>query len=169
MKLSCFIGLTVTFLINGCATFPPYKAYTDEATAKSELAYLKCDSQHNHDLLGGLDQRLYISKIDNEGTFSFFYSIISNQMFPESAYVLPGRHYISINYRNLNWYANGQLWLDAEKGETYIVRKAMKNYEIRFWIENERTGKLVGGIPGGEPENNTTKKNQIEIPSHKSL
>ena len=73
--------------------------------------------------------------------------------YAEYAWVTPGRHYLDLHYTYMNSFAWGQVWFDAEAGKTYVIRKQITGYSVRFWVEEEETGKLAGGIPGGEPEN----------------
>jgi len=40
------------------------------------------------------------------------------------------------------------LWLVAEPGGKYVVKTVLKGRRVQMWIENERTGKPVGGIVG---------------------
>ena len=47
-------------------------------------------------------------------------------------------------------HATGTLWLDAEAGKSYIVRKRVEGYGVRFWVEDTATGQTVGGIEPGE-------------------
>lgn len=148
---AAFISLLYVVL-SGCAAVPTYHAYVDKSLSKEKLALIKCDSEHNNNIFAGFDRRLYITKVDDQSTYSFINGLISNQEYPESAYVEPGRRYINVKYQHSNIYAYGKLWLDAEAGKTYEVKTAIKGYKIQFWIEDESSGVLVGGIQGGEPE-----------------
>jgi len=135
----------------GCGSVPVYKGYSGEKN-RSELALIRCDSEHNNQFLAGLDKRLYIFNIDGDSTYSFSSSLLANQEHPESALVEPGRHYITVRYDYFATRAYGSLWLDAEAGRNYLIKMAIKGYAIIFWIIDEDTGDVVGGIPGGEPK-----------------
>ena len=141
---------TIILIVLGCASVPPYKAYQGEKKP-SELAVIQCDSEHTSNVFVALDERLYISKIDGKSTFNFAHALTANQEYPEKAYVEPGRRYLEFRYQGRG-YAKMDLWLDAEAGKTYIVRKEAGGGKVRLWIEEKGTGKVVGGIRGGEPE-----------------
>lgn len=141
---------TVTPIVLGCATVPPYKAYQGEKKP-SELAVIQCDSEHTSNMFVALDERLYISKIDGKSTFNLMHALSANQEYPEQASVEPGRRYLELRYQGRG-YAKMDLWLDAEAGKIYIVRKKAGGGKVRLWIEEKETGKVVGGIRGGEPE-----------------
>ena len=49
-------------------------------------------------------------------------------------------------------FADGKIWIDCEAGKTYAIRRDIDGYKVRLWAEEEDTGKVVGGIPGGEPK-----------------
>lgn len=142
---------TVVLSLLGCATVPPYKAYQGEKKL-SDLAIIQCDSEHAHKIFVALDERVYISKIDDKSTFNLMHALTANQEYPEQASVEHGRRYLEVRYQGHSGYTKMDLWFDAEAGKTYIVRKAVEGRNIRFWIEEKESGKVVGGIRGGEPK-----------------
>jgi hypothetical protein len=75
---------------------------------------------------------------------------------PVEAFVMPGRHYLGVDYIGRGpggiVGAGGAIWLDAEAGHTYQVRWSIANRGVRFWLADESTGAIVGGILGGEPD-----------------
>jgi hypothetical protein len=133
----------------GCATTPPYKAYQGEKKL-SDLAVIQCDSERAHGMWRGLDRAVWITKIDAKATLKPSSLHLHP---PEEAWVESGRHYLEVRYTDHGGHADGKLWLDAEAGKTYIVRKKIEGYGVRFWIEEKESGKVVGGSArGGEPE-----------------
>jgi hypothetical protein len=73
--------------------------------------------------------------------------IFSGESNPQD--LLPGRHIITVAIDVENMHATGRLWLDAQEGKSYIVRKRIQGYGVRFWIEETDTGKMVGGEEPG--------------------
>ena len=66
-------------------------------------------------------------------------------------FLLPGKHVIG-----LFWSAPGYqgltttVWFEGEPGGTYLVRSQRDGMQIRFWVEDRRTGRPVGGA--GTPQ-----------------
>ncbi len=61
----------------------------------------------------------------------------------------PGRHRVVIWIRTRGGDGEVPLWLDAEAGKTYLVKKEILGYGYHAWIEDQDTGRQVGG--SGEP------------------
>lgn len=80
--------------------------------------------------------------------------------YAEMAYVKPGRHYLNLRYTYGPTFADGRVWFDAEAGKTYIIHRKATGYQIAFWMEELGTGKVVGGIPGGEPPSDKSSSKQ---------
>jgi hypothetical protein len=96
--------------------------------------------------LFGDKQRVIITRIDHAKVHGpRMFSFESN---PQD--LLPGRHIISVEFSLNNSSTTGRLWLDAEAGKSYIVRKRIEGYGVHFWIEETDTGRIVGGTEPGE-------------------
>ena len=143
-KFTCL--LLFSFVLAGCSTVPYFKAYKGEKEI-DELAVLKGETKGEKGFFVSTREHTYISYVSNMPTHKFFDPV------PENILVEPGRHYLQVNYRGPKGEAFSKVWLDAERGKTYIVKAKEKGGRAFFWIEDEETGKPVGGIPGGEPEN----------------
>ena len=71
-----------------------------------------------------------------------------------SAYILPGHHRVQVTYY-LAFSANYAQWVDfrAETSGSYIIKAEVQNQwrwapsVYYIWIEEARTGKIVGGAP----------------------
>ena len=128
------------------------------------LVKISCDSDHAHSMLMGLDHRVFIAAVDGKSTFTMAGMLSSPLPYIESAEVVPGRHYLDLRYAYTNLRASGKVWFDAESGHAYIVRKQTSGYDIKFWVEDVGTGKVVGGLPGGEPLTEASGKTEPAKP-----
>ena len=135
-------------LIAGCATIAEPELPT--SSVDSGRARISGDSETAHKFWKGLDQRVFITKLDGKSQFRL--SLTSD--YPQTVIVVPGRHYLDVQYRLFNMFANGKLWLDAEAGKSYLIKKKQRQYAVSLWIEEADSGRVVGGVPGGEPTGN---------------
>jgi hypothetical protein len=142
-----FLLAVLVAALPACASW----VYSDPRLAGTTVPAVKvaCESEMTHTVLMGLNQKLFITHIDGKSTSKL---LTLGPAFPEAAEVAPGRRYLGLMYGQLNTSARGQVWFDAEPGKSYLVRKALKQYSVFFWVEEVGTGKVVGGIPGSEPE-----------------
>jgi hypothetical protein len=94
----------------------------------------------------GPKQRVVITRVDHE-------KVPGPRLnsFQSNAQTLsPGMHIITVEASVNNMHAGGRLWLDAQAGKSYIVRKRTVGYGVHFWIEETDTGRVVGGEQSGE-------------------
>ena len=146
-RVKYILIFNVVASLTGCATTPPFKAYQGERRL-SEISVIRCDSEHAHGMWRGLDEAVWITNIDGKTTLKTL-SVHP----PEEAWVEPGRRYLEVRYTHRGGSAEGKLWLEAQPGKTYIVRKKIEGYGVRFWIEDKETGKVVSGrAEGGQPK-----------------
>ena len=64
----------------------------------------------------------------------------------------PGKHNIELSYVVGTSYGHMKLWFVATPGNSYIVRGDSSGYSFKLWVEEEQTGKRVGGIAGSSDE-----------------
>jgi hypothetical protein len=99
--------------------------------------------------------KIGISKVDDEWVFKYITTFSTSDLVSE-VYVLPGKHRIvtsmAIHHFLFTSHARSNLWLVAEPGGKYVVKTVLKGRRVQMWIENERTGKPVGGIVGSDDE-----------------
>ncbi len=132
--------LLVTLSVCGCAV-PGRKMYPGEEVSPDKRAVIRVEQQSSGKMsIGLVDKKLA------RGFFSIF------DQFPEEVYVLPGKHNIIVGVRFMFTHAGADLWVVAEPNETYVVKFLPIGDRVRIWIENERTGKPVGGITGSSDE-----------------
>ena len=146
-----FIFALLSAVLCGCAS-PRTFVQPAAAVDRDKSALVTCESEHGHTVLQGLNQKVFIAAIDNKSTFTMNGFLTDTAPYAESAYVTPGRHYLTLQYNHMNVYARAIVWFDANAGESYLVRRRIEGYSVMFWVEEANTGKIVGGIPGGEPE-----------------
>jgi len=80
-------------------------------------------------------------------------TVLLSQLFDEPpVHLLPGKHDIALKGTFLNSYACGNVWFVAEAGKHYTANMRVKGYSMYFWIEDDATGKPVGGIKGSDDE-----------------
>jgi len=142
-RMKYILIFTAVSSLFGCSSSipPPYKAYQGEKKL-SDLAIIQSEGTY-----------IWIMTIDGKTTLTDFDSFIGLLRFPEQVLAEPGRHTFEVRFVRGTGSAEGKLWLDAAAGKTYIVRKEIKGYNIRFWIEDKESGKVVGGnVRGGEPK-----------------
>jgi len=143
--------LVLCLLCAGCAS--PWAFVAPDAKAASDpLVTVTCDSERTHTILTNLNPRVVITEVDGRFTYSPLRIFVGQRDYPEIAQLRPGRHNLDLRYVHNNTYADGSLWFDAEAGKTYRVRFKLEGYGVSFWVEEEGTGKAVGGIPGSEPD-----------------
>lgn len=134
-------------------------AQTDAPTPNENSATIIGESEHRHKINRHMDRRILITRLDEKSLLKSRLSLVFGIVnYPEQITVAPGRHYIDVQYTYFNTYSNQKLWLDAEAGKTYIVKKKITGYSVQFWIEEADTGKVIGGIPGGEPDEEAEPK-----------
>ncbi|MBA4147558.1 MAG: hypothetical protein H0X66_05545 [Verrucomicrobia bacterium] len=148
--VSKLLLMALCLVLCGCAT---QRTYTQKGVPldPSASAIIMCDSENTHKFLNGLNKKVFIARIDGKSTFTVKGALTDTDPYAEAAYVSPGRHYLDLKYSHYNSYAWGRVWFDAEAGGSYIVRRRISGYSVIFWVEDMETGKVVGGIPGGEP------------------
>lgn len=151
-RFTYLITVLVAAFVAGCQSTPTYTTDGAETLDRSSMAFLVCDSENRSSFLKGLDKRLYIVDIDGKNTFDLGSALFANQSHPERAWVEPGRHYVRVLYEYFGSYAHGNLWLDAEAGKVYRIKKRAEGYQVFFWIVEQESGEPVGGVRGSEPE-----------------
>jgi hypothetical protein len=101
------------------------------------------------------ERKIVIIAVNGSLTTNFFG--YKTHGWPGEVAVLPGTHNLSaqIQYPFSHLSAT-RLWVITEAGESYVIKSRSKGYAITIWIENERTGKIAGGLiqNDNEPKRN---------------
>ena len=80
--------LVASLVLSGCATAPAeFHASRGTRRAPAETARTTTDSQREHEVLIGLDDRIYITAVDGRNTEGNVWETHSR-----TVYVLPGTH-----------------------------------------------------------------------------
>lgn len=141
------IPLITVAITTGCATTGEISPHNTDSLSGTGRARITSASENNHRLFKGMDQRIFITSLDNKSLFRF--GGLSN--FPEGMLVSPGEHRISVLYGYLNLSANAQLSFNAESEKSYIIKKRINGNYVGFWIEDVATGQRVDVSSGAEP------------------
>ena len=135
------VPLLLLLLLAGCAGLPPSHMYDGPERAASELARVQAESDHEHDVLQGLDARMHITGVDGNNTFQLLGSAITN--YPEVVYVLPGTHRFRFQWSQLNSFANIEATFTVEAGHNYLVHKVEDGGRVGVWVEDTTTGQRI--------------------------
>lgn len=76
----------------------------------------------------------------------------SAKSMPTTVHVKPGRHTVRLQFADGQYVAEGHFWWDAEADKAYWARYAIDGQRIDMWIEEEGTGRRVGGVGDGKDE-----------------
>jgi hypothetical protein len=110
----------------------------------TETASISTDSQHEHKVFVGLDDRIYIESVDGRSTKASMFTTAS-AVFPETVYVLPGQHKLELLWGNGFYRANGRLTVPTESNHSYVIRQVVRDKKVFLWAEDAATGKSVTG------------------------
>jgi hypothetical protein len=135
LRTYVFIILWSCFAFTGCTTH--VQMYPGEALEAGKQAIIRSDNETG-DHIG-------IFKVDNKIT-------TLSPIRAREVSVLPGKHTIFVLVEYPFSHASGSLWLVAEPGGRYIVKESSDWRRVTMWIEDEKTGKKVGGITGSDDE-----------------
>ncbi len=113
--------------------------YPGEALMPNQHATIRGDTDS--------EGKIGILKVDDKRTISYL-----RQDGASEVYVLPGKHRITVTLHYAFTHALGELWLVAEPGGRYVVKEISKGLRAKAWIEDEETGKPVGGVAGSDDE-----------------
>lgn len=137
--MKILLSFVLLVFLSGCASTNHVQVGVNEQD-RSSHAVIIADTERDHGIFAGLDYRMYFIFLDDEDLFD----IMRNEFHPETLSVNPGPHKIVVQLAHRNWRSYGCLLLDAEAGETYIVKRELRNYSVRFWAERVRGGDPVG-------------------------
>ena len=144
MRLALLLGSVV---ISGCATAPPdFHAYEGPRRAPAEMARITTDSQRKHEVLIGLDDRIYITAVNGRDTEGNAW-----EKFPRTVYVLPGTHRLNLVWGNGFVVGRGCLDVPTQAGGRYIIRQffpadqPVRDRRVYLWAEDLDSRQSVTG------------------------
>ena len=134
--------LFAVILMAGCATAPAdFHAYSGATKPTSETARISTDSQIEHKVMVGLDDRIYVTAVDQRPTEGNAW-----EKYPRLVYVLPGTRHLDLVWGNGFVIAHGCLTVLAEAGHNYIIRQERQGDRVLLWADDEATNQSVTGI-----------------------
>ena len=134
-------------LLASCAA-PVAKMYDGPMLAPSEQVIVRVESRGRT----FASERVDIQAVDDKQTLSMGEGIISSSSGAEAVYMLPGKHTLRLRYRGKGAAVTANLWFVGEKGASYLVRATQTGDGVKVWIEDEKSGKAVGGVRGSADE-----------------
>jgi hypothetical protein len=144
MRLARLVG---SLVLSGCATAPAaFHAYSGTRRAPAETARITTDSQREHEVLIGLDDRIYITAVNGRNTEGNVW-----EKHPRTVYVLPGTHTLDLVWGNGFVIGHGCLEIPTEAGRSYIVRQyypdkqAVRDRKVYLWAEDQESKQSVTG------------------------
>lgn len=108
-------------------------------TPGTEQVTLKADSEREHGIFVAFDERLYISSINGESTYSF----MSMDGYPETAKIPIGNNKIELKYIQDQVSGDGCVVFNAEKGTVYMATKKRDGMRVFYWVIEEGTNTKV--------------------------
>ncbi len=139
--MKIFLSFLLLALLAGCASTNHVQMGVNELDRSSHSVII-ADTDRSHGIFSGLDYRMYFVSLDDEDLFD----IRRNEFYPETLSVTPGVHKVVVQLAYRNWRAYGCLLMDSEAGKSYIVKREIGSYSVRFWGED-----INGGDPVGVP------------------
>jgi len=142
------ICAAVAFLaIAGCAA-PIAKMYDGPVLAPSQQVVLRVESRGR--TFAG--ERVDIQQVDDKRTLDTGEGILSSSSGAQAVYLLPGKHTVRLRYRGPGSAVTANLWFVGEAGSSYLIKAGEVGDGLKVWIEDEKTGKPVGGVRGSADE-----------------
>ena len=145
-RATLLVVVFVISLCDGCAA-PSVQMYDGPALTTDKQAVVKVAKRNRTTLRGTLG----IVRVDGSMTVNTAEYLI-NPKWAASVTVLPGKHTILVKRESAMFYSIGEFWFVAEPSKEYVVNADDRGYGVRMWIEDETTGKPVGGILGSQDE-----------------
>jgi hypothetical protein len=143
-----FAILTLVLALAGCAA-PVVQMYEGPTLAPSQQVLVRVD-QRGRTMAS---ERVDIEQVDGKRTLGVGEGILSTATGAQAVYMLPGKHTLQLRYRGPGGVrVTAHLWLVAEAGGAYLVKAAQTGDGAKIWIEDEKTGKPVGGVRGSPDE-----------------
>lgn len=131
----------------GCAA-PVAKMYEGPVLAPSQHVVLRVE-QRGRTFAG---ERVDIQLVDDKRTLETGEGILSSSTGAQAVYLLPGKHTVRLRYRGPGAAVTTNLWFVGEAGGSYLVKAGQTGDGLKVWIEDEKTGKPVGGVRGSADE-----------------
>lgn len=152
-----FISACTLLLLTACSNLPTHKAYSGPDLPPSQTARISGFAQSSFDLGAATRHVVLITCVDGVSTEQR--PTLANYSFPQDAVLLPGRHYVAFMTAHNDKHAAAAFWFIAEAGRHYSIQRKPEGREMTFWIEDDATGRKVGGVIGSEANPAPSNKN----------
>jgi hypothetical protein len=144
-RISLFLSVLV---LAGCAAAPVTQMYPGPTLASSQHVIVRVEQRGR----AFASERVDIQQVDDKATLAMAEGIFSSSSGAEAVYLLPGKHTLRLRYRGPGAAVTTNLWLIGEAGGSYLVKAGQTGDGLKVWIEDEKTGKPVGGVRGSADE-----------------
>ena len=142
-----FTLIVLTLALTSCAA-PVVQLYEGPTLAPSQQVVVRVEQRGRT----FVNERVDIEAVDDKRALSIPDEILSSSRGAQAVYMLPGKHTLRLRYRGPGTTAIANLWLVGEAGGSYLVKGAQTGEGVKIWIEDEKTGKPVGGVRGSADE-----------------
>lgn len=140
--------IALVLALASCAA-PVVQMYEGPTLAPSQQVLVRVD-QRGRTMAS---ERVDIEQVDDKRTLGVGEGILSTATGAQAVYTLPGKHTLRLRYRGPGGVrVTANLWLVAEAGGSYLVKAAQTGDGAKIWIEDEKTGRPVGGVRGSPDE-----------------
>jgi hypothetical protein len=134
--------------LTACVQAPVTQLYPGPTLATSQHVLVRVDQPGR----AFTSERVDIQQVDDKATLSTGEGIFSSASGASAVYVLPGKHTLRLRYRGPGAAVTANLWFVGEAGNSYVVKAGQTGDGLKVWIEDEKTGKPVGGTRGSADE-----------------
>ena len=144
-RLPLFLSILA---LAGCVPAPVAQVYPGPTLAPSQHVIVRVDLRGR----AFASQRIDIEQVDDKPTLATAEGIMSSSSGAQAVYMLPGKHTVRLRYRGPGAAVTANLWFVGEAGNSYLIKAGQTGDGLKVWIEDEKTGKPVGGVRGSPDE-----------------
>jgi hypothetical protein len=130
---------TCMMLLTGCKSTYVYTLDSLEANPSIKTTILTADSEYEHGILIGLDEKLHITSINGESTHNF----VNFSGHPEIARIPIGENKIGLRFSHAVGVGKACVLFTAEEGKTYTATKSREGRMVSYWVIEDETQKMV--------------------------
>lgn len=143
------LGIVVLLLaLAACVAAPVTQLYPGPTLASSQHVLVRVEARGR----AFAGERVDIQQVDDKATLGTAEGILSSSSGAQAVYMLPGKHTLRLRYRGPGAAVTANLWFVGEAGNSYLIKAGQTGDGLKVWIEDEKTGKPVGGVRGSADE-----------------
>ena len=148
-KINVYMTLCVVFAILNAActhriTKQPAKAYFDPDFLPSTIQAR---------LIGPKDNigEFLITCVNGDSMYRWYPKYDNGRRHPNDLWIHTGKNYFLAEYTTQDEAKKAvHMWVNAEQGHTYVLKKKLEGYSINIWLEDATLGSKVGSVVGPE-------------------